>query len=87
MATGSGELLRQQEVRERERKKHNESSTSSATGVRACVTCISVLVLQIALLISSQTKITDSLSFAIVPLSAFSSHSTVVLCIFSLLQR
>lgn len=87
MATGSGVLvLTQQEARERERKKHNESSASSVTGVRACVTCISVLLSQIALLISSQTKITD-LSFAIVPLPTSTSHSTVVLCLFSLLQR
>lgn len=87
MATGSDELvLTQQEVRE---KKHNESSSSSVTGGRQSqgVTYIAVLLLQIALLISSQTKITDSMSFAILPLPASSSHSTVVLCLSSLLLR
>lgn len=65
--------------KKRRGKKHNESSTLSVSGGRQSqhVIYISVLLLQIVLLISSQTKITDSMSFAILPLPASSSHGAV----------
>lgn len=80
MATGSdGLVLTQQKGKGKEMKKHDESSTSSVSRGRQSqhVTYITVLLSQIVLLIISQTKITDSMSFAILPLPHSSSHGAV----------
>lgn len=71
-ATGSDELVLTQQVKKkkgREKSTMNQAPHQYQEEDRQRVICITVLISQIVLLIVSQTKITDSMSFAILPLS------------------